>query len=206
MKLQPTLLFPLLLCSLVVPAQRVAVPDTGKYRIELPAYWKAGNRIWRVLDDKLPAMSEHLRDKELCGDDCKPAHRVIFQMSEPMILDYGYNRRISTFTSEIFDFTTSYRFNCSLLLLNDRDQIITRFVLVDTNEVWKVVNRVELPSYRATPGSRNTLVPNSGLDFIRSTIGLPGITPYAFIQSNKEKLAPGIKDMYGVIDQKIINW
>ena len=38
--------------------QHLSATDSGKYRINLPDYWKHGNKIWRILTDKLPLVCE----------------------------------------------------------------------------------------------------------------------------------------------------
>lgn len=207
MKYVLTCVFYLLASWMVICGQNNFAVDTGKYRINLPDYWKPGNRVWRILDEKLPMVCEELKGKELCGDDCMPKYTIEFEMSEPVIYNYYFNHISSNFVytltsrpSETWEFHTFYGFECSLLLLDVQDKVITRFILVDTNEVWRISHRADLESFSPPPPMR-----------IRSAIpllnmGTPGTTPYSYINNNREKLAPTRKDMLTVVDQKINDW
>lgn len=206
-----------------VQGQRLSSPDSSKYRINLPGYWRPGNKIWQILNDKLPLVCEELKDKELCGDNCSPLYTIEFEMSEPVIFNYSPNHISSDYTnnqykkpSEVWDFATWYGFECSLLLLDEKDKILTRLILVDTNEVWTVTNRVTLASYSPAPRQMMYIRRNnrSGAADINNTANQPviesvaqeGQTPFAYINNNKDKLSPGRKDMLAVIDNKIRGW
>lgn len=206
-----------------IEAQHLASVDSNKYRINLPDYWKPGQRIWRILSDKLPEVCEDIRDKELCGDDCNPWLRIEFEMSAPIILDYLPNHISSNYAnnqlsrpSDIWDIQTTYVFEASLLLMDNNNKIITRFILVDTDEVWRHSNRITLPSYAPTPppiyNIRRTTPNRSGTisdpiyQQLAPASGQEGITPFSYINKNKEKLAPSLKDLLAVIDTKIASW
>jgi hypothetical protein len=73
-------------CMAEVTGQRLSTPDSNKYRIDLPSYWKPGNKVWKILIDKLPLVCAEIKDKEICGDDCNPAYSFEFEMSDPVIL------------------------------------------------------------------------------------------------------------------------
>lgn len=204
-------------------AQHLASIDSNKYRINLPDYWKPGQRIWRILSDKLPVVCDEIRDKELCGDDCNPWLRIEFEISAPVILDYFPNHISSSYTntqlsrpSDLWDIQTTYTFEASFLLMDNNDRIITRFILVDSNEVWKHSNRVTLASYapapppaaylRRTSPNRSGIIPDPGYQQLIPITGQEGITPFSYINKNREKLAPSLKDMLTVIDTKIASW
>jgi hypothetical protein len=205
--------------------QRLQHVDSNKYRIDLPDYWKAGNRVWKILTDKLPLVCDEIRDKEICGDDCHPLYAIEFEMSDPVIFDYRANHIFSDYTntlyvkpSDTWDIQTLYGFECSLLLRNEKGELITRFILVDTNEVWKVSNRVKLPSYSPAPlpvnyNSRRNRSNRISFDNtdpmmqpLSPQIGQEGITPYSYINRNREKLYPTYRDMLNVVDRKINSW
>ena len=204
-------------------AQHLASVDSNKYRINLPDYWKPGQRIWRILSDKLPVVCEEIRDKELCGDDCNPWLRIEFEMSDPFILDYLPNHISSNYAnnqlsrpSELWDIQTTYVFEASLLLMDNNGRIITRFILVDTNEIWRQSNRITLASYAPAPPSvsyirrttpnRSGIIPDPGNQQMIPVTGQEGMTPFSYINKNRDKLAPTLKDLLGVIDTKIASW
>lgn len=207
-----------------IGAQRIISLDTNKYRINLPGYWKPGNRVWKILTDKLPLVCREIREKELCGDDCNPGYTIGFEMSDPVIFEYFPNHISSTFTnnpfgkpSETWEIQTLYGFECSLLLRNEKGALISRFILVDTNEVWKISNRVSLVSYSPPPATTNLIRrsrtsrygiidPNPPVQTIIPETGQEGETPYSYISRNREKLTPTYRDMFAVVDRKINSW
>ena len=199
----------LLLGSLLSSAQTSSFPkgDTNKYRINLPSYWKPGNKVWRILDDKLPTVCTELTNKDLCGDDCMAMYTVDFSMSEPMVIDH-YSQRIS---GNVHEIVTVYTFECSLLLRDRAGKLHTRIILADTNEVFNLKNRVTLKDYlpaapdklylRKISSSEAVLVIGNGLPGY-SNPGTPGTTSYDYINANKEKLRPQERDLYREIDKK----
>lgn len=198
-------------------SQSLSSTDTGKYRINLPAHFKPGNKAWRILDEKLPLVCDELKGKELCGDDCNPRYSVDFSMSPPVILDYYAQRATGT----SYDIITLYTFECSLLLKNKAGETITRIILVDTNEVFKISSKASIAEFLVPPppdkiflhknasGQPEVVVaanPNNppATSVFRSDGSYGGIeTPYSYINKNKEKLAPKEKDQLAVIDQRI---
>lgn len=211
-------------CLTETTGQRLLPVDTNKYRINLPEYWKPGNRVWKILTDKLPFVCNEIKDKELCGDHCNPLYTVEFEMSDPVIFEYFPNHISSIYTnnqfvkpSETWEIQTLYGFECSLLLRNEKGILITRFILVDTNEVWRISNRVTLASYapppipatvaRRTRNNRNGNVdaePNIPVNIPQ--MSQEGETPYSYINRNREKLTPAYRDMIAVVDRKINSW
>ena len=211
-------------CLTGTTGQRLLSVDTNKYRIDLPEYWKPGNRVWKILTDKLPLVCNEIKDKELCGDHCNPLYTVEFEMSDPVIFDYFPNHISSIYTnnqfvkpSETWEIQTLYGFECSLLLRNEKGVLLTRFILVDTNEVWRISNRVTLPSYSPPPipvsynrryrGNRNGNVDaDQNIPVNIPQTSQEGETPYAYINRNREKLTPTYRDMIAVVDRKINSW
>jgi hypothetical protein len=211
-------------CLSAAIGQRLPVPDTNKYRIDLPSYWKPGNKVWKILTDKLPLVCPEIKDKEICGDDCNPGYTLQFEMSDPVIFEYFPNHINSIYTntqfrkpSETWDIQTQYGFECSLLLRNDKGVLITRFILVDTNEVWNVSHRVTLASYSPPPIQasllRRTRVnrygvvdPNPPSQAYIPETGQEGETPYSYINRNREKLTPTYRDLFAIVDMKINSW
>ena len=214
-------------CSPKIEGQRLTTLDTNKYRINLPGYWKPGNQIWRILSDKLPLVCGELKDKDICGDDCNPKYIIEFEMSEPVIMGYYPNHISSDFInnqyskpSEVWEIQTYYGFECSLYLRNEKGDYITRFILIDTNEVWKISNRVKLASYappprpltsmnnRRTTSNRSGAIDMGNYNYIQSipATGQEGQTPYSYIQTNKSKLAPSYRDLLAIVDMKINSW
>jgi hypothetical protein len=185
----------------------------NKYKINLPDHWGKGNKVWQVLTDKLPLVCEELKDKELCGDDCNPKYTVELYLTDAEDLEYyttkttppafTSTRHLANITrqnsgvyeipynpektyyaqnSNTWKVNTFYSFRCYLLLVDKEEKIITRMILVDTNEVWNVYRSINLS--------------NSG-DFSTKT-------PDEFIEKNKEKVNPTLKELYAIIEQKIL--
>jgi len=201
----------MVLFSSVSGQKKLLRVNENKYRIELPDFWAHGNKVWKVLSDKLPLVCGELKDKELCGDDCNPKYIVELVYSEPVIYDYSSylipqsgptNTRAMVkplatgayitypelntrplyspvYQRESYKITTEYGFQCFLLLKNDSGRILTKMVLVDTNEVWE---RIHQPVY---------------LDKINSN-------PDAYIEKHKEWLIPEKYELLGIIDKKIL--
>lgn len=182
--------------------------NANKYRLNLPAYWKPGNKVWQILTDKLPEVCEELKDKELCGDNCNPKYTVEFYMSAPYIYDYYPNHISSDNNSsrptEVWDFVTYYSFECYLLLFDNNNKLLTKVVITDTDDVCQVKNRATLLAFAPPPpyrfglrligaNSQSSNAPGSQI----------GQTPYSYINNNKEKLSPAEKDMLAVVDNKL---
>lgn len=215
-------IYPLLALSFIITvplqAQRLSDIDTGKYSIELPGYWKPGNKVWSILTDKLPTVCEELVDKELCGDHCNPKYKIKFAVSEPEIVDTYPNHISTSNNTETWGFVTSYRFFAALLLYNEKDKLLSKLILVDTDETWRVTRKAELPSYRssmlprANNGVVSTLVTNSRAaaeEQIRQYALRPGIvgqTPHDYINKNADKLRPTDWDLLLIVDKKIRSW
>lgn len=212
-------------CLPASQGQRLSSVDTGKFRINLPNYWKSGNKIWEILSDKLPLVCGVLKDKELCGDDCNPRYSIEFEMTPPVIFSYSSNHVSSDYTnthsrkpSEVWDFKAHYSFECYLLLLDDKNNLLTKFVLVDNSEEWIVTFRETLRSYAPPPPqvqvfrrnsasrSGSVIDNNQAFQAVLPTVGQEGQTPYSYINSNKDKLSPTNNDMFLIVDRKIKSW
>jgi hypothetical protein len=196
------------------PAQNLADTDTGKYRINLPDFWKPGNKIWEILTDKLPLVCEELVNKDLCGDQCNPKYSIEFEMSEPEILDNYFNQISSGHTTDTWQFVTLYSFSSYLLLFNEKDELLTRLTLVDKDEVWRVVRQEALAASRPATPSRYYPVnrwvngQNQISQQLQQLFSRPGggQSPHTYFERNKDKLFPNRRDMLGVIDEKIRAW
>jgi hypothetical protein len=123
-------------------AQKHPNRDTGKYNIHLPGYWKPGDPVWKVLADKLPVVCEKLKGKEFCSGDCDPEYSIEFAMSDPTVYSYekGKFQLSENLPPYPFDCQT-FSFECSLLLMNKKNDIIEKFEVIDSNEVWLLLNR-----------------------------------------------------------------
>ena len=117
-------------------AQKTRSIDTTKYRINLPEYWKPGNKVWRILNNNLPKVCLELANKDLCGDNCQAGYTVDFEVTEPIILDY-YSNKISGNRHEII---TLYTFQSNLFVRNKDGVITSHIILADTNEVFRLKN------------------------------------------------------------------
>lgn len=186
--------------------KKSATIKENKYRINLPDYWGKGNKVWKILIDKLPQICEELADKEVCGDDCNPKYSVDFYMTSPVIIDYfiqkkhpplNTNTRIadparrplqnteyanSQVYNNLWQVTSYYNFECYLLLRDENGKIITKMVLVDTNEVFQKKQDVGLSSY------------NEFKERVSS----------GYIDNHKEKFLPTDIELIAIADKKML--
>lgn len=204
----------------IVSGQTLSDIDTGKYRINLPERWKPGSKVWQILSDKLPLVCDELKEKEICGDDCNPKYRIEFYISQPVIFNYYPNHISSDYTNNLngrpterWDFVTYYGFECSLLLFDEKNTLLTRFILVDTNETWNVKKRATLISFSPPPPQKIILRKISSSQSVLIDANNPnlnnvemGETPYSYIINNKDKLCPDINNMLTIVDNKIRSW
>jgi hypothetical protein len=210
------LLFLSILCfvNATTDAQTLAAVDTGKYRINLPDYWKPGNKVWRVLTDKLPLVCEELADKELCGDRCNPRYSIEFEMSEPEIVDYYSHRISSDRRTDTWEIVTLYRFSSSLYLFDENDKPLTRLILVGKDEIWRVSQKISLASFKPSSPMQIYVAPVGGQPMSSDQLrmqqiagaAVPGQSPHHYINNNKDKLSPTRQNMLGIIDEKIRSW
>jgi hypothetical protein len=204
----------LFLFTLTAPAQSKQFKE-NKYRLHLPDKWKPGNKVWKKLSDKLPEVCEELKDKDLCGDDCNSRYTVEFYMSAPQIEDYGSYLISPNPTgnppTETWEFVTYYRFQCYLLLYDNKsEELLTKVIVVDTNEVWTIRNRETIQTYAPpSPAMLRSLPINSqggsSIALFPNYIPPPPQrvqTPFSYINKNSEKLAPQEKDLLFVVDDK----
>ncbi|MEQ1676594.1 MAG: hypothetical protein ABL876_07835, partial [Chitinophagaceae bacterium] len=68
--------------------------DENKYRINLPDYWARGNKVWQILDEKLPDICPELKGKELCGDNCNPKYTIEFYITDPLVYEYAFQNKV----------------------------------------------------------------------------------------------------------------
>jgi len=80
---------------------------------------------------------------------------------------------------ETFTIASDYQFSCYLLLLDEKESVITKMILVDTNEVWH-------SDYRGK--DRNISVQNSD----------------AFFEKNKGQMTPDKNELFAIVDKKIL--
>ncbi|NOT51186.1 MAG: hypothetical protein HOP10_07905 [Chitinophagaceae bacterium] len=207
----------LLLLSIAAIAQNKTLPlSENKYRINLPDYWGHGNKVWNILTEKLPLVSEELKDKEVCGDDCHPKYSIDFYITEPELTGYtrykkpkavststralvnkipgtvlvpgsyspqlpaGYYNQAANNQPEQWQMTAEYVFQCFLLLKDDTGRIITKFILVDTNEVWSSAFKGSNTEYSSPQN------------------------PDVFFETYKEKFTPDKFELLAIVDKKIL--
>lgn len=193
--------------------------NESKYRINLPDYWKPGSKVWNILSDKLPQVCEELQNKDLCGDACRPRYQVEFYMSAPEVFDYYpihiANDNTASGAVERWDFITYYKFECFLLLYDKRnDSLLTKLILVDTNDVFTLRNQATLRAFSPIPVQRLTAGPATpgsaaarAIMLYNSSVptGQAGQTPFSYINENRQRLNPQEKDLLAVVDDRIRN-
>lgn len=216
----PGIVLLLMTLPVTLEAQRLSAVDTGKYSLLLPPYWKPGNKAWRILDDLLITKIPELFNKELCGDDCNPAYRVEFYMSNPRIDHYSATHVNSTRYTQTWNITTHYSFEAALLLFDHTNKLLTRILLIDPEEDWRKLNRVEWNSPRPVyPLSERNLqavmVPPPGSPAGQEYLMLqqqqqmgtvaapPQLSPRDYIYRNTEALFPTQQDLFAHTDDRI---
>jgi hypothetical protein len=187
--------------------------DEDKYKINLPEYWGRGHKFLKILADKLPEKVEELKDKELCGDDCNPRYKIEFYITQPTMEEYRYSRILSPVntntrpnsfplyvgtdgriipsnlalshqnslanTDNKWQFRSFYSFNCYLLLMDTSNKILSKIILLDNKEWWEK---------------------KIGVDLNREM----QVTPASYLDANYEKLIPVAKDIFDIIENKIV--
>lgn len=197
-------------------AQTLADIDTNKYSIRLPSHWKPGNKIWKILSDKLPLICEEIKDKELCGDRCNPKYTIVLEIYEPLATDHDFYCTNTTSTGPVRNwvFLTYYNFHSSFLLLNEKGQVLTRFVLVDTTETW-MVRKHESFNLQPEVIYRPARVNNSNYFLLRAQNPVAPqpqiryrdtVDPMTYIQQNRQALLPSDLELFAIIDRKIRSW
>ena len=99
--------------------------------------------------------------------------------------------------------------------MDNSGKILTRMVLTDTNEVFRITHREKLNEYVPSPPRFLSLKRNptgmSESDILRQVNNSANYqrpttyetTPYSYIRNNKRKLQPTENDLLEVINQKI---
>ncbi len=200
-----------LLISVLIPehsfCQTLSAIDTNKYSIHLPDYWKPGNKVWQILNDKLPLVCDELKDKELCGDNCNPKYSIEFEMSEPVILGSYPSHILTANGKESWNIKTTYGFSASLLLLNENNELLIKFILVDFNELWTKTRRIEVQS--STPAQPIQPIKVIALNSVNLSQvpqinpGNNGYSQYRSNNMNNYSSPPTRIDMLGIVDEKI---
>jgi len=159
---------------------------------------------------------EEIKDKELCGDDCNPRYTIELEVYEPLATNYDYYCTNLASNSPFRDwvFLTYYNFQSSFLLLNEKRELITRFILVDTTETWMVrkkesfqlqpeitysASRVILSTYTLNR-AQNPMSPRLLVRY-RDTIN-----PAEYVDKNRQTLLPSDAELFAIIEKKIRAW
>lgn len=111
------------------------------------------------------------------------ARQELARMQNP--LDYQrYNANsISTAGQNNWNITTNYGFQCFLLLRNNSGKLLTKIVLVDTNQVWSKQHLINLSS-------------NGNFS---------ALTPQTYIENSESKLRPLPKELMEIAEQKLLS-
>lgn len=193
-------------------SQQAKKVNPSKYRINLPNYWKPGSKAVQVLADRLPEVCEELKDKELCGDDCRAKYTLEFYMSEPKVFEYRANLVSVGTEKSTYNFVTSYSFESALLLFDESDKLLKRINLVNADEVFTITHRAELNNYVPSMNNRQSMntqapgtvaIPNLYPANYWNTRTIRGQTPYSYIEEHVDKLYPTRNGMLSVVDDHI---
>jgi hypothetical protein len=175
------------------------------------------------LNDKLPLVCEELKDKQLCGDDCNPKYIVAFEMTRPVIND-SYFAKVKT-PGERESWKSlpgrNYNFQASLLLQDNNGIVLTRFIIVDTNEVWmlytknagklqaKIISQdIAQPATASASSSSQPFAFNSG-DNRRDPLPIYSQRDYIIYEPADDadiKEVPTLTDLFIIFDRKIKAW
>ena len=186
-------------------AQTLSSVDTNKYRIDLPDYWKPGSRVWQILSDKLPIVCDEIRNKDLCGDDCNPKYRIELFLSDPEIIDFASSRLSNDRKQESWQHTTYYAFECTLVLFDENQKPLTRFIVVGKDEVWTIVNNTSTNATAQPVPMKMVVSANPRQEILVAPprdIPRSGSSP----ANHNRIFFPLEKDMLSVVDNKIKSW
>lgn len=205
-------IFILLVVTITAQSQKSLKVSENKFKLELYKVWGKSHAVSKKLLEKLPEICPELKDFEICGDDCNPEYTVEFFMSDPTVFEYRLQRtagfpntntrnlvqypiarlnfpeqqispnNVLQPSSEKWTIVSSYFFQSFLLLRNRNNEIITKLVLVDTNEVWQTLRSSVI---NVNPNSRKN-------------------TPFSNIDDNPEMLIPPREEMVGIVERKIL--
>ena len=191
-------------------SQKTARINPDKYRINFPPFWKPRPKAMRTLIDRLPGVCEELKDKDICGDDCRPKYTLEFYMSEPVIADFRANPIASGYQTRSYNIVTSYAFECALVLFDENDRLIKRVNLVNLDQTWTVTHRAELQNGTSTfqnrqvTGISNPVQPGVAIVYnlpgMYAPAGRPAQTPYSYIREHEAELYPTRADMLNVVE------
>ena len=96
---------------------------------------------------------------------------------------YNPERAYYSRNSNNWEITTTYDFQGFLILLDENDKVLVKLVLVDTNEVWKLTQAVNM---------------TGRMDFTT-------LTPQAYVNEHKEKFQPTLYHLLEIIEEKILS-
>lgn len=182
--------------------------DPGKFRINLPDYWGKSSKVMSVLIDQLPLICPELAGKDVCGDNCRPKYKVEFYLTAPYVTGYYTQKQNPPVPTKVInitkqaaylqslDYATSissentwnvtgyYNFQCYLLLMDDADSILTKLILVDTDESFADTHIVNLNRGNTTTFSEQNIS--------------------SYIDNNKNLLVPAVKTLFEIAENRIL--
>ncbi len=201
-----------LLVTFSVQAQKnKTAVNENKYRINLPDYWGRGNKVWKVLIDRLPQICEELSGKDICGDDCQPKYTVDFYMTEPVVIDYytqkknpPLNTRTNLFIkpgdprytdARFADYTRPFSNSQNYNAWQVTSYYNFEFFLLLKDETGKILTRMILVDTTETWTTVH--------DINLTSSGSQNILNY--VSDNKDKLLPPDKDLIAIADKKMLD-
>lgn len=205
----------IILFSIVVfPQGKPSKTDDTKYRINLPDYWGKGHKVWATLIEKLPAICEELKGKDICGDNCDPAWSVDFYITEAVIFDYTVVKKFPVMSTNTqlnamqeqtrmknaIDFQ---RFNMqSISNTNDNVWKITtnygfQCFLLLRDDTGKIITKLVLTDTNEVWSKEHVVNMSSNGNF-------SSISPQSYIENSGNKLAPLPKELMEIAEQKIL--
>ena len=202
-----------LLCVLLVisfhstNAQKTRI-DTTKYRINLPSYWKLGDKVWEILTDALPKVCPELVDKELCVGKCNPLYSIDLYISKPQFLYKTAGLRPGY--QDQYDIRTYYSFTSSLYMKDTQGVIIDDMLLVDTDEVFSMLKTAQVPPpsvYSTKTMNPKKMSSQSGPQLLNSmeqlSAGIPRNGSPNMLYTGNEKLVIPDHIIYSIINSKL---
>ncbi|HEV7782548.1 MAG TPA: hypothetical protein VGO58_14840 [Chitinophagaceae bacterium] len=93
---------------------------------------------------------------------------------------YNPEREYYSRSGNTWKITTTYNFQAFLVLVDNNEKVLTKMVLIDTDELWQIARTVNLS------GEFNAHAPSR------------------YIEDNKEKVTPTLFDLFAIVEEKIM--
>jgi hypothetical protein len=218
----------LLVLSFVGISQNNYQVPKGTFNIDLPSYWQQHTSSKKILGAALPLICQELKDKVYCEGRCDAEYSIKLEITDPLIEGRDYRSIGKSGSQEQFEFNTYYSFNATLLLTDKNNMIVTRMLLVDTNEIWIAKRKAtisknnpnNLPAltnnqlvsvqsgrannYQQVITTNSNVFGSSNNNYINPNTPELYDTPDSYMHGKQRELNPRTEELYKVVNEKIL--